>query len=123
MKKYELHKCRFIIFFIIFVLSFHHISFDIFNIFSLVFIFSLITSFAYMIKTIMLLKKEINDDFYKLCFYLLSGASAYCCFNLIKIIVGCIISPNDILLLYMIKNLIFLAFLVYFAILSYRKIK
>lgn len=126
MKHYELYKCRFIIFFIVFVLSFQRVGlYDFLSFKTMIFLFFMIGSFVYMIKSILLFKEndKLKDEFYKLSFYLLSGASAYVLFQTITIIVSYVLALDIKILLYGIKNYVFLAFLIYFAIYSYRKIK
>lgn len=126
MKHYELYKCRFIIFFIVFVLSFQRVGlYDFLSFKTMIFLFFMIGSFVYMIKSILLFKEndKLKDEFYKLSFYLLSGASAYVLFQTITIIVSYVLALDIKILLYGIKNYVFLAFLIYFAMYSYRKIK
>lgn len=125
MRHYELYKCRFIVLFVIFVLSFSSINlFYFFTMRTLVYGFCLICSFAYMVNTILLFKAndKLKNDFYKLCFYLLSGASAFCLFNIIKITANFLFNIDMQIFILFAKELVFLTFLIYFAIYSYKKI-
>lgn len=126
MINYELHKCKFIISFIIFILSFQSLYFEFYKqeIGIMNFIICIV-SFSFMIILINQIKsaKKLTKDFYKLCFYLFTGASAYILFNFINLITIIIIENKLILLLYNFKNFILFGFLVYFSIFTYRKIK
>lgn len=126
MKHYELYKCRFIILFIVFVLSFKYINFyNFYSYASFIYGFCMISSFAYMIVIIRRFKANdwLKNDFYKLSFYLLSGAVAFVLYDIFLCFVRFLFVFDYMIFIYDIKNYIFLVFLIYFAKMSYKRIK
>lgn len=126
MQNYELLKCRFIIVFIVFITCLSNINiFNLDNFITFIQLAVLLFSFVYMIKTIRLFKlhKSHLNDFYKLCFYLFSGAIAYEIISIFPLIVALFVLKNISIIVMFIKHLIFLAFCLSFSFYFYRKIK